>query len=196
MPTLALTASTILARLSSGDLKAATVAEISTLLGIAESEFAVLDRDGTNYSADNTTTETTVYTHSVPANTIGTNKLLHIKMTGRYKQGDAATRTETFRLKFGTTTVAVAHKDVPDTDNYIGYVGNFYLVGDGSTSAQLGWFHVSLEENVNGHTSWIGYGTSSKDSTTALDIEVTFQHDTASTQMVFDTDISHLTLEG
>ncbi len=57
-------------------------------------------------------TETTIYSYTVPANTMGTNKALRLTMIGDRLNDSGATKTITLRVKFGGTTL---YQDVTAT---------------------------------------------------------------------------------
>lgn len=196
MSSLSISASQIVARLSSGDLKGASVAEIQTLLGVGESEFTVLDRDSTTVSVNTTTTETTVYSFSIPADTMGTNKLIQLKMGGTFKNNSGGTRNVTARFKYGSTTFASPVRGVGGPNTAVGFVGNFFMVADGSTSSQRAWFDLKWEGGSSGHLGLIGGGTSSEDSTGALTLSVTIEHGYSHSGLDFTHEYSQLTLEG
>lgn len=194
MSSLSITASTIAARLASGDLKAATPAEILTLLGITESEFSVLDQDSTDVTVGSTTTETSLYSFSVPADTLGTNKLLHLRMTGTFLNTRSGTEEETVRFKYGSTTIFTGVRDAALENTVTAFSADFYLVGDGGTSAQRGWGHLTWSGGAVRMLS--GFGTATEDSTSALTLDVTFQHEVANSGVIIVHKYSHLTLDG
>lgn len=67
----------------------------------------VLSRLTTAVDVVNTLTETTLFTFTVPGNTMGTNRLLRLELVGDYLNNSGATLTtsETLRIKFGASTI-------------------------------------------------------------------------------------------
>lgn len=196
MPTLSVPASTIIAKLASGDLKAASVAEMNTLLGTGSSEYTILDRDSTSTSVNTTTSLTTVYSFEIPADTLGTTKLLHLKMTGKFKNDSGGTRNTTFQLDYGAGTLCNALRAVGGPNAFIGVIANFYLTNNGGTSSQWGWFDVQWGDSNSGHLGLIESGTASVDSTAAQDFTVGVQHSFSDVGLDFTHEYSQLSLEG
>lgn len=64
----------------------------------------VLNRAMTDLTIVNTTTETTLYSFSVPANAMSTNRGIHVTVLADVLQNTLAS-TATFRVKFGGTTI-------------------------------------------------------------------------------------------
>jgi hypothetical protein len=67
---------------------------------------AFVDRLYTTQTVVNTTTETTIYTLSVPGGTLGTNKRLRITMVGDILNNTGGVQQENIRVKYGATTIA------------------------------------------------------------------------------------------
>jgi hypothetical protein len=66
---------------------------------------AVLDRESATTDVTNTVTETTIFTFSVPANTLDTTRMLRLTTFGDYLNNNATGSSLTWRIKFGGTTV-------------------------------------------------------------------------------------------
>jgi hypothetical protein len=64
----------------------------------------VLARDVTATTVTNDTTPTTFFSVTVPANVLGTNRMLRLSVIGELLSNDAATLDITFNAKFGGTT--------------------------------------------------------------------------------------------
>ena len=67
----------------------------------------VIDREVTAQTVNTTTAETTVFTHTIPANTLGTNKILRFTMAFDLLI-NSGTPILTFKVKFGATTLWAA----------------------------------------------------------------------------------------
>lgn len=61
----------------------------------------------TTTDLNNTTTETSVFSVTVPAGTLGTSNALHFSLVGQFENDSTATRTTTMRVKYGGTTIFV-----------------------------------------------------------------------------------------
>ena len=73
-------------------------ADVNDLTGI-------LDRSTSTVDVVSTVTETTIYTFSVPANAMSTNRMLRLTMIGDVLNNDGTNRQFTVRIKFGATTM-------------------------------------------------------------------------------------------
>jgi hypothetical protein len=65
----------------------------------------ILDRDVTVNEVVSTAVETTVYTFSVPANTLSTNRAIRLTLLGTYLNNSGSNRDLTPKVTFGGTTV-------------------------------------------------------------------------------------------
>ena len=133
----------------------------------------MLDRDITIATVTGTVTETTVYTYSLPANTLGTNKC--IRVTLHYDVTAGSGNGFVFRFKYGSTTIATMSEVGSSTTDAPGMF-QFYLYNDGATDSQKG-FGRSAGGSLN--LSNVQNLTSAEDSTTALNIVITAEADTA-----------------
>lgn len=64
-----------------------------------------LDRKQTLITVANTVTETSVYSFTVPAFTVGQDQALRVRVTGDMLNNQATARTFTWRIKLGVTTL-------------------------------------------------------------------------------------------
>ena len=134
----------------------------------------MLDRDVTIATVTGTVTETTVYTYSLPANTLGTNKCVRVTMhcdaTASLNNGFV------IRFKYGSTTIVTSPLEIGDNQTDAPETFVFFLYADGATNSQKGWgYRVGSTTVVGGSQNL----TSAEDSTTALNIVITAQADTA-----------------
>lgn len=129
-----------------------------------------------------TTTETTIMTFSLPANTLGTNAGVRGKMHFTFHNQDTASKT--LRLKYGSTTVATVTM-TPTTStskDFEGYI-DFLLLANGATNAQQGSVVIignesSIEIGAGVNTNLMkgaAYGTATETSTGALNLILTWQ---------------------
>lgn len=151
----------------------------------------IIDRNMVEAEIVNTVTETTTYSFSVPANTLGTNKALRVTIQGDYLNNSGAVRTYRLRIKYGATTL------LDDTAGNITasasrrpYTLEFILSAVNSTSAQQmnGIHSLSNSTATTGEggiggvfdvASGVFSGTSAEDSTGALTLDVTIEHSLA-----------------
>jgi len=78
----------------------------------SRTEIGSLDRDVTQAEVVDTTVETTVYTFTVPANTLSSNRLLHLILTGDYLNNSGSNKTLTIRVNFGGVACGRRQKDL------------------------------------------------------------------------------------
>lgn len=103
----------------------------------------------------NTATEGSLFTYSVPANTLNTTEIIHVKMIGDILFNGAGTETSSIKMKWGGTTI------IDITSNIIGtnatrrlWFGDFFLAAAGSTSSQ----HLAYTINFTTATAAITTG--------------------------------------
>jgi hypothetical protein len=118
-----------------------------------------------NQEVGNTTTETTIFSKSIPGDTIGASGLLKLDAIIDLKE-DAAEPTVTFRLKFGGTTIATISGVAAGAGTRLPIILRALLANKGATNSQLG------QLIVNGS---VDDGTASQDSTAAKDLVLTAQ---------------------
>jgi hypothetical protein len=134
-------------------------------------------------TVSNSTTETTLLTGTVSGGDLGTNGFIFGRI--HLTDIDFQTTTHTFRLKYGSTTVATATVVRSATlNNFVGYI-EFSLNSYGSTGAQTGTIELYVSNNNNDLASTtldahdIDGGSSTEDSTGDLSFTITGQSSTA-----------------
>lgn len=145
----------------------------------------VLNQTAVDVTVGNVTTETTVYTFSIPANTLGTSKLLRLILHNTAKQHVAGTGTITWRLKYGATTLITAAGYDPNSTAAISSRYTFEVMGHAATNIQLGNFFDG------GSTA---RGTAAEDSTAAKTLSITAEWSTTGGANQLIT-MEHATLE-
>ena len=97
-----------------------------------------LYRTSTNVDVASSAVETTWFTFSVPANTIGTTGVLHCVIQYDFLNNTGAGDTFTLRVKYGATTMFDDLSGAPVT-NAARRIGKleFWVAGDGATNSQL-----------------------------------------------------------
>lgn len=172
----------------------------------------VLDRVTSNVTVANTTTETTVYSKQIDANTLGTSKRLRLVVHCIWGGngvviGGSFAKTIQFKLKYGATTVITSTvAAVEDAGNTVQLgqapsVLEFLLSADGATNAQLGTALIrgtSLAgttgvpyESIAGNN--VHEGTGAEDSTQNLNLVVTAKWNNANPALSFT--LKHAVLE-
>lgn len=154
-------------------------------------------RDLSTVTVTNTTTETSIFSFSVPGGLLGTNRMLRVNILGTYRNSSAGAANLTIRLKYGATTVATNFQTSQNSPTVTtGYEFNLYLVGDDSTTAQKGSFGWHMGDSiVNGSYACTGYGVAAEDSTGALTLDVTWQHSVANANLTFVKEAAFARLE-
>ncbi len=133
-----------------------------------------LSTNSTPVSVSNSVTETTIYTYTVPANELGTDKIVQGIVEGTYLNNSAANRTVRVRVKYGATTIldktsgALGTSATPGTFSI-----NFYLANQGATNVQQAYMDCSFESGANVSSDFTDRGVAAIDSTTSQNIVVT-----------------------
>jgi hypothetical protein len=167
---------------------------------------AWLDRDVAVATVTNTTTETAVYSFSVPANTLGTDKKLRLALIGDYLNDSGGSADITFRVKLGATTVlsgtngntvATSPTRHPvrldagisalNATNAQVAAGLLFFGTNGGVTGALG------APNAFGDSMGVHAGVA-EDSTAALTLSVTVQHTVANASITFRCHAVHVEL--
>ena len=173
---------------------------------LSSSSLFVLDRNVTvaNIGASSSS-ENSVYSYSVPANTMSTNKTLNVKIDGSYLNTSGASRTITVRIKFGGTTIYADTITLGAGAANRAMAFNFSITNNGAANAQTmnGSFEYS---SVTAPTTGIGDLNASTlgriaaqamaiDTTSAQTVEVTVQHSAIHASLYFTRNAARTTLE-
>ena len=133
-----------------------------------------LDTNVTATTISNTTAETTIYSYSVPANTLGTNKMLSGILQGTYVNNSAANRTLVIRIKYGGTTLIQKTSTSIATSATTGYYTiQFNLGAQNSASIQEAFLYASFESGTATSVDFTDRGVSAVDSTATQTLSVT-----------------------
>jgi hypothetical protein len=148
----------------------------------------LLNRDVTQQESSNTTSEVTIYTFAVPANTLGTDKVLRLEVQGDLLNNTGATVTWTIRVKWGGTTIAsFAPTNVTTSAARRAWWLSVKLAAGNATNVQRAMTRIDLSEaHANGtvtgpnlHTVLGRHDALAVDSTAQQTLEVTVQHSAA-----------------
>lgn len=158
----------------------------------------VLDRVTSAAGPSNTTTETAVYSFSVPGGSLSTNKMLRLSILGAFLNDSGGARSLTFRVKYGATTM---FEDL--TTTYAAQAQareariELQLAAQGATNDQVLSGELKLSATDAATTGRGGFNTSSggfllpfggdaaEDSTANKTLAVTVQFGTASSSLTF-----------
>ncbi|MCI0558811.1 MAG: hypothetical protein MN733_09965 [Nitrososphaera sp.] len=161
----------------------------------------VLDREVADLTVVNTAVETSVFSHSVPANSMGTNRALNLVLIGDVLQNNTGENL-TLRIKFGGTTIwqDASNAFAADADRR-GFFLEIWLANRGATNSQIGGGVVSPQATaiVTAPTTGIAgdlgdagmdgspmtFAASSIDTTAAATLDVTIQWTTAGASREF-----------
>lgn len=168
-----------------------------------------LDHDTSVNDVVSTAAETTVYTYSVPANTLSTNRALRITVIGDYLNNTGGGDTFTFRVKYGSTTYLTAAWSTSTNANRKAFTGQFILSASGATNTQVAMGWASLADgadtaNADGtmtttqsSTNKLLAGTlnnGAEDTTGALNLVLTADHAASSANLSFRCQAVHVEL--
>jgi hypothetical protein len=151
----------------------------------------VLARLTTPVDVVNTLTETTLFTYTVPANTLGTTRRLRLELGGDYlnNSGGTLTTSETLRIKFGGTTIwqddGKLHANSSNRKPWFMRV-NITNLGAANSQSLGGWITLGGSPSTTGIGEYgddeidaqtaIGNTGLTIDTTAAADLVVTVQH--------------------
>ena len=154
-----------------------------------------LDLDSSNTVITNTTTETTVFTFSVPANMLATENRVRLKLLGIYTNTTVGDDNMTLRLKYGATTllsVQIRLNSGEATARGVHVLA--MLSADGATNSQHGHINIMVGETGTNGAGNTESGSSAEDSTTALNFVVTMELSVADANLTVTTQHAALTL--
>lgn len=137
----------------------------------------LISASATNSSAvTNTTTETTVATIAIPANTLGTANGVRFKAMIVMAMTSSNASDFYIRAKYGGTTIGSITIDTTGSGitQTLNILVDGYLLGAGSTSSQEGAIGFMTNTITTG-TSSVSFGASSIDSTASQNLTITLQ---------------------
>lgn len=131
-----------------------------------------------NTTVTGTAAETTLYTVSIPANTLSTSNGVRFRIAITDLDMTNNPTTLTIRVKYGGSTVATVSTGAITTtpSNLTGYIEGC-VISAGTTSSQEGQGILFVTEA--GASLFTAYGTSAVDSTASQDLVITAQFSTA-----------------
>jgi hypothetical protein len=165
----------------------------------AASLVTTLDKDVAVATVTNTTTETTVYSFSVPGGTLGTNDAIRMTLVGSWVNNTGGGDTVVIRVKYGATTI-FSYTYNPTNGSY-GVNLETFLSALNATGAQVANSRFTAVQGLTGAgavpTDILGtHATIAEDSTAAKNLVVTAQLGTATTNLIFSAYVVHTELIG
>jgi len=150
----------------------------------------VLTNSGTGVTISNSAAETTLLTVSVPANLLSTKHLLRVTVYSRATNTTGGTVAYQMRLKYGATTLVSPSINVTTGATNLAQQWHGSLMNLGATNSQQAHIWEIQSAAFGGGPT---RGTAAEDSTTALNLVLSMQLDTASASATFTMD--HVTVE-
>jgi hypothetical protein len=145
-----------------------------TCMGIASTGVSILDKSTATTEVRSTTSETDLYSYTVPANTLGTNSTLEMYLRIKDFDDNTSGNIITIRCYYGTTEVAAMVVGNGSTgSNLVGTI-NCNVSGAGATNAQVSAATVRLSSTNSAFASITsGLAGIAEDSTGPLALKIT-----------------------
>ena len=144
--------------------------------------------------ASSTTNETDILSISIPANTLTGTNALRVKIyVSELSTGSAISDDLTFRLKYGSTTLATLALDNSSSaiNTLVGHI-ECVVIANASSSSQRGTLYAHIGQSVTNLTSAptrlinsVVTGTATEDATTTLNLKLTIQWGNAASSDTF-----------
>lgn len=139
----------------------------------------ILDRSISSLAVTNTTAETTVYTLSLPASLLATDRAIRVTLLGRIQNTSGGNVVYTAKLKYGTTVVGTPTLTIATASDLASRMEG-HLLANSSTTAQIAQISFQGESTFSQKR-----GTATEDSTVAKSVTITMTLDTASSSATF-----------
>lgn len=144
-----------------------------------------LDVSSSTVAVANTVAATTVYSYSVPANTLGTDKGLRLNLSGTYLNNSGASRNVTITATYGGTTLISQATPAIVTSGTTGNWGvNLYLMAANATNAQRSRLEGSFEAGTAVDVVINDNGSSAVDSTINQTLTITVTNSAAAATII------------
>jgi hypothetical protein len=137
--------------------------------------------DLTETLISNSTTETTIYTYTIPGGTLSTGNAIKLRIPYKLSNTTGGNVTFTAKLLYGATTIATATTpNIASTNDGAGFV-DAYLLANASASAQIGTIIVNeTYQTATYERSVRGTATENSATDLALAIKITLGSASAS----------------
>jgi len=170
----------------------------SVTIATSTNVITILDRAVGTQDVVNTTTETSVYSFTVPGGTLGTNRALRLTLTGDYLNNAAATPTFLIKVKYGGTTIFNGNAPALIQSAFRFSIDVVTMLSaNNATNSQIArtWYQGSVNNGMDGTGLASGkvslgqfdspqlglHNSLAIDSTVNQTLTVTFTHNTANT---------------
>lgn len=146
-------------------------------------------------SVDNSTTETTILSYTVPGGTLSTGNILKFQLVVRAYNFTGADKALDLTLKYGSTELitGVGGIDGVSGNRNTIFVIDGFLWANGATDAQIGMLNLPYIFGGMESPLW-DFGSASEDSTGDLNLALTMQFSTASNDLEFHKYLSFIEL--
>lgn len=148
----------------------------------------LLDKQLTEVSASNTVAETSLYSFTVPANTLGTTKALRLTVIGNVANASGGSATYTPNFKFGGSSFLTTASGNHNNTTTCPFRFVIEITPNGATNSQraVGWWYdmgaaaTSGAFTTSGTATFIGYNNAMAIDTTAAQVlQLTVTNSTA-----------------
>lgn len=175
---------------SSGTVSGSLTADTYARVG------GVIHRDANNVSISNTNLESTVYSFTVPANLLGTDRTLRVVLYGTYLNNSGANRTLRVRVKLGGTTILDKTTTNIATNATAGDMTTDILITNaGLTNSQ----NAVVRQLIDRAGTFVGIlidsNTSAVDTTANCTFELTVMHSAANANLTYTKLAAYTVLE-
>lgn len=168
----------------------------------------IINRDVAQDEVVNSSSEESVYSHSIPANTLGSDGGFRLTLGGDYFNNSGATRTLVIKVKLGATTVFTSNAFnllAVATHRRGWHLEVLCMNASAAVQDWLTWLGISpavtnslkvmnIGAGSDSVTIGEGVGTSTEDTTGALTVDVTMQHSAAHASLSIRCEVALLEL--
>lgn len=155
-----------------------------------------LDKSTTEQDVNNTNVETSIYSYSVTAGILSTNRALNLRLTGSYLMNVAPGPTLAFKVKFGGTTVLNASSITygSQSASRAPFWLEVLINNNNSASSQriVGTLVAGLQQATGGFSATASgnflsgfYDSLAVDTSSAQTLQVTVQHSSSNSALSF-----------
>ena len=157
-----------------------------------------LDRDVSTITLTNSSTQTTIYAPSIPADTLGTDRSVIAHIWGTYNNDTGGNRQLDWRVELGGTGIiaTASGPNLATSSNDRVWHLCCEVNADGATNDQNVWLQMTVAQAQNQTTGvggssnryWLGgmwQGDAAEDSTAALTLDIQMRHTTAHASLTY-----------
>ena len=167
--------------------------DIVDSLHTAANPASIVARTVSSTTVTSTATETTVFSATLPAGTLGTDRLVRLDLGGDYQNDTGISRTCTVRVKLGSTTLAALDPVLTTATDRGAVILTTFISGTGSTTSQVARSMLLLS-GIGGNTGadtsatprFAMHNSVAEDAASDLTLAVTVEHSAASASLTFN----------